>query len=102
MRCQSLKYNANERTSKTRLLFAIIALRFYVGLFYYDNIYSIMPETYISMDELLDRMNRHPDVKNASKAQQMLNALGRKQDKTKKPRVHITKSKNKQKYLLVV
>jgi len=72
------------------------------GFFYYDNIYSIMPETYISMGELLDRMNRHPDVKNASKAQQMLNALGCKQDKTKKPRVHITKSKNKQKYLLVV
>lgn len=61
-----------------------------------------MSETYISMDELLDRMNNHPDVKSTAKAHAMLIALGNKQDTTKKPRVHITKSKNKQKHLLVV
>jgi hypothetical protein len=61
-----------------------------------------MSETYISMDEIMDRMNRHPDINNSSKARQMLLALGVKQDKTRKPRVHITKSKNKQKHLLVV
>ncbi len=54
-----------------------------------------MSETYIAMDELLDRMNRHPDVNNASKAQQMLDALGCKQDTTKKPRTHIINSKKR-------
>ena len=47
------------------------------------------------MDEIMDRMNRHPDINNSSKARQMLLALGVKQDKTRKPRTHIIKSKKR-------
>jgi hypothetical protein len=54
-----------------------------------------MAETYIAMDEVLDRIRSHPDVKTTRNAHIMLRQLGNKQDLTKKPRQHITKSRAK-------
>ncbi len=54
-----------------------------------------MSETYIAIDELLDRINTHPDVNSTARAQVMLDALGCKQDTTKKPRTHIITSKKR-------
>lgn len=52
-----------------------------------------MPETYITMDEVLDRMRSHPDVKLTNKSHNMLKQLGDKQDIVRKPRKHIIKSR---------
>ena len=57
------------------------------------NIYSIMSETYIAMDEVLDRIRSHPDVKLTTKSLTMLKQLGDRQDLLRKPRQHIIKSK---------
>jgi len=60
------------------------------------NIYSIMQETYISIDEVVDRILSHPDVKQTGRAHNMLLQLGTKQDNSvdsRKPRQHIIKSK---------
>ena len=59
-----------------------------------------MLETYISMDEVVDRILSHPDVKLTTKAYNMLIQLGIKQDnrvESRKLRQHIIKSKQKQK-----
>ena len=57
-------------------------------------------ETYISIDEIVDRILSHPDVKQTTRAHNMLIQLGIKQDnrvESRKLRQHIIKSKQKQK-----
>lgn len=51
-----------------------------------------MQETYIHMDEIVDRIQSHPDVK-LTKSNGILGRSGSKQDLTKKPRQHIINSK---------
>lgn len=50
-------------------------------------------ETYIALDEVVDRLQSHPDVKSTTKSNGMLRQLGNQQDLIKKPRQHIIKSK---------
>ena len=45
------------------------------------------------MDEVLDRIRSHPDVKSTNKAHTMLKQLGDRQDIVRKPRQHIIKSR---------
>lgn len=55
-----------------------------------------MIETYISEDEVLDRIRSHPDIKSTTKAYTMLLQLGKAQDNSvaaRKPRQHLIKSK---------
>ena len=57
-------------------------------------------EIYISVDEVVDRILSHPDVKQTTRAYNMLIQLGIKQDnsvESRKLRQHIIKSKQKQK-----
>lgn len=53
-------------------------------------------EIYISVDEVLDKIRSHPDVKQTRRANEMLLQLGTKQDNSvdsRKSRQHIIKSK---------
>ena len=52
-----------------------------------------MSETYISMAEVMDRIQAHKDVNNTRKSALMLTKLGDKQNLIRKPRTHIKKSK---------
>lgn len=45
------------------------------------------------MDEIVDRIQSHPDVKHTIKSTNMLRQLGDRQCLAKKPRKHIIKSK---------
>lgn len=51
-----------------------------------------MAERYITMDEVVSRIQSHPDVNNTSKSHNMLLQLGNKQNLLRKPRQHIIKS----------
>lgn len=52
-----------------------------------------MLETYISMAEVMDRIQTHKDINNTHKSRIMLIRLGEQQDLARKPRTHIKKSK---------
>lgn len=52
-----------------------------------------MAETYITMDEIVDRIHSHPDVKLTNKSHNMLKQLGDRQDLVRKPRKHIVISR---------